>query len=182
MELQGKRIAILVEDNYDDLELWYPKLRLQEAGAEVVVVGTEASTYTSKHGISVAADARAEHVQAEDFDAVVIPSGPSQETVTEQPALIELVNAAIRHRKLIAAMAPVGRVIVAHGEGDARALRLFGLQDPVVSQGPHKDSAVIREGNLITARPPVDLPAFCQMIMAALAEASSPATGHVHYG
>lgn len=183
MDLQGKRVAILVEDQYDDLEFWYPNLRLREAGAEVVVVASEAATYHSKHGIPVEAQARAEDVRAEDFDAFVIPSGPSMDTVAQHAALLELVHAAIKHRKLLAAIAPAGRVIVAsQDDSDAGALRLFELQEDVVREGPYEDSAVIRQGHLITARPPVDLPAFCQMVLAALAETSTPANGYVNYG
>jgi protease I len=183
MDLQGKRVALLVEDNYDDLEFWYPKLRLQEAGAEVVVVGTDSPTYRSKHGIAAEADVMAEYAQAEAFDAFVIPSGPSRETVAAHPALLELVNAAIQHRKVIAAIAPAGRVMVAaQDKSDEGVLRLFGLQEEVVRDGPYEDSAVIRQGNLITARPPVDLPAFCRMILAALAESTTPSNGHVTYG
>ncbi|HEC33411.1 MAG TPA: protease, partial [Chloroflexi bacterium] len=71
MELKSKRIAILAEDMYQELELWYPLLRMREAGAEVQVIGTgSAETYGSKHGYPVAVDAAADEVRAEDFDAV----------------------------------------------------------------------------------------------------------------
>ena len=62
MQLQGKRIAILAEDLYEDLELWYPVLRFREAGAEVTLVGSGKDTYTSKHGYPVQGDTRAEAV------------------------------------------------------------------------------------------------------------------------
>jgi protease I len=75
MELRGKRVAILVEDNYADLELWYLTLRLREAGADGTIVGPEAYTYTSTHGIAVQADASADQVQVDNFDALVIPGG-----------------------------------------------------------------------------------------------------------
>ena len=72
MSLTGKNIAILAEDNYQELELWYPLLRLQEAGAEVAVIGTgSAETYTSKHGYPVTVDADADEV----FDAVIVRGG-----------------------------------------------------------------------------------------------------------
>jgi protease I len=178
MELQGKRVAILVEDDYEDLELWYPTLRLLEAGAHVTVVGTGAASYTSKHGIVVQADTHAEQVQAKDFDALIIPRGPASEVSKPSPALTEFVHAAIQLGKVVAAIAAAGHsMVAAHAQSEARALRFFSMQEEVVqSDGPYKDSAVIRQGNLILARLPVDLPAFCRMIIAALAEAPGPTT------
>jgi hypothetical protein len=76
MSLTGKRVAILAEDNYQDLGLWYSLLRLREAGAEVKVIGTgSAGTYTSKYGYPVTVDATADEVEAADFDAIIVPGG-----------------------------------------------------------------------------------------------------------
>jgi protease I len=63
MELKGKRVAVFAENNYEDLELWYPVLRLREAGADITIVGTGAQSYTSKHGYPVQADAKADAVR-----------------------------------------------------------------------------------------------------------------------
>src|SRR5215470_17978407 len=113
MELQGKRVAILVEDNYEDLELWYPSLRLLEAGARVTVVGTGAASYTSKHGIVVQADTHAEQVHAEDFDALIIPSGPPLSVREPSPALSAFVYTAIQRGKVVAAVSVAGQHMVA---------------------------------------------------------------------
>jgi protease I len=76
MELQGKRVAILAENNYQELELWYPLLRLREAGAKVTVVGMPGvQEYQSKHGYPVKVDVAADAVTAKDFDAVIVPGG-----------------------------------------------------------------------------------------------------------
>jgi protease I len=188
MELHGKRIAVLVADQYEDLELWYPLLRLREAGAQVVVMGTGAADYMSKHGMPVQADVDVAQARVTDFEALVIPSGPASESLGEQPALTAFVQTAIEQGKVVAAVAPAGRSMAAYDDQSAKsaksvksaksavhALRLFSMKEDVVNgDGPYKDSAVIREGNLIVARPPVDLPAFCRMIMAALAEPPPP--------
>jgi protease I len=184
MELRGKRVTILVAEQYEELEVWYPTLRLREAGVEVTLVGTGAASYTSKHGLPVQADTSAEQVQPNDFDAIIIPGGSSAEVCANNSAMIGLVQTAIQQGKLVAAMSTAGYMMVsAHAEGDARAQQFFGLQEGVVQEkGPLEDSAVIRKGNLIMARTPVDLLAFCRMIMAALAELPTTPTTHVSYG
>ena len=76
MEARGKKVAILVEDVYEDPELWYLYYRMQEAGAEVTLVGPEAgATYESKHGYPAVTDAVAEDLEGIDFDAVIVPVG-----------------------------------------------------------------------------------------------------------
>lgn len=172
MVLEGKRIALLVEEHYEDLEVWYPLLRLREAGAEVIVVGTGADSYLSKHGMAIPADTAVEQIQADEFDAFIIPSGPRAEVFADHPAMTALIQTAIAHGKLIAAMASARQMALTEdGEGDDRARRFFELRAGVVlPTGPLHDSAVIREGNLLVARSPVDLPAFCRMTIAALAD------------
>jgi protease I len=184
MELRGKRVTILVAEQYEELEVWYPTLRLREAGVEVALVGTGAASYTSKHGLPVQVDTSAEQVQPHDFDAIIIPGGSSAEVCANNPAMISLVQTAIQQGKLVAAMSTAGHMMVtAQAESDERAQRFFGLQEGVVQEkGPLEDSAVIRQGNLIIARTPVDLLAFCRMIMAALAELPTTPTTHVSYG
>ena len=90
MQLQGKRIAILAENMYEDLELWYPALRLREAGAEVTLVGSGKDTYTSKHGYPVH-DARLRTTGA-DFDALIILADMMPRTIGCHPAMVALVR------------------------------------------------------------------------------------------
>ena len=85
MDLTGKRVAVLVEQKYEELEVWYPVYRLREAGCEVTLVGPEAGkTYPSKLGYPAKADAAAEDVSAADFDAVVIPGGFAPDYIRRQ--------------------------------------------------------------------------------------------------
>src|SRR5206468_9762595 len=76
MKLEGKRIAILAENMYQEMELWVPYYRLREEGADVKIIGAgNVKSYTSKHGYPVNVDAQAEQVRAVEFDAVIVPGG-----------------------------------------------------------------------------------------------------------
>ena len=102
---KGKRVAILVEKFYEDLELWYPVLRLREAGCDVKVVGPKAGeTYASKHGYPAKADVSAGEVKAGDFDAVVIPGGYSPDHMRRNRPMVDLVTQAARQGKVLAAI------------------------------------------------------------------------------
>jgi protease I len=173
MRLAGKRVAILAESNYQELELWYPLLRLREEGAEVRVIGTgSARSYTSKHGYPVAVDAAAADVSAADFDAIVIPGGYAPDLLRRYEAVLDLVRTASEQDKVVAAICHAGWVLVS-----ARVLRgrrvtsLPAIKDDVINAGADwVDQEVVRDGNLVTSRRPDDLPAFCRTIIAALAE------------
>src|SRR5438477_12019511 len=93
MELQGKKVAMLVENQYQEMEIWYPLLRLREAGAEVITVGKEAGkTYTSKLGYPVVADRDFNSVSADDFDAVVVPGGYAPDILRRYSEVLKLVR------------------------------------------------------------------------------------------
>src|SRR5947207_12104905 len=96
MELTGKRVALLVEDNFDDQELLYSNLRMREAGATVTVVGPKGGQeYKSKHGFPIAADQAASAVQAADFDAVIVPGGYAPDRMRRDQAMVRLVREAL---------------------------------------------------------------------------------------
>src|SRR5437868_9940856 len=91
MDLQGKRIAVLVEQQYQEMEVWYPIYRLREAGCKVTLVGPEAgATYPSKLGYLVTSDKAAKDVSANDFDALVIPGGFAPDFLRRHEAVIKV--------------------------------------------------------------------------------------------
>jgi protease I len=178
MELQGKRVAILAENNYEDLELWYPLYRLREAGAEVFVVGTgTAETYTSKHGYPVKVDAEAVTVDAGQFDLIVIPGGYAPDLMRRSQAMVNLVRDANEQGKLIAAICHAGWMLCSADVIRGRTVTGFkSIKDDMVNAGGrYVDEEVVRDGNLITSRTPADLPAFLREIVGALREARVPA-------
>src|SRR5437868_7069645 len=105
MELQGKRAAVLVEQMYEELEVWYPVYRLREAGCKVVLVGPEAGkTYPSKLGYPATAEAAAKDVRASDFAAIVIPGGFAPDYIRRSEAMLKLVRDADALKKPLAAI------------------------------------------------------------------------------
>lgn len=178
MELQGKRVAILAEQLYEDQELWYPLYRLREAGAEVFVVGSgTAEEYTSKHGYPVKVDAEADTVNASQFDAVIIPGGYAPDHMRRSPAMIRLVREAYEQGKIVAAICHAGWMLASAGIIRGKTLTGFkSIKDDLVNAGAnYVDREVVRDGNLITSRFPADLPAFMREIIKALAETREPA-------
>jgi protease I len=173
MKLEGKRVAVLAENMYQELELWYPLLRLREAGAETFVVGTgSADTYTSKNGYPVQVDVVADQVSAAHVDAVVIPGGYAPDLMRRYPAMVSLVREAFEQGKVVAAICHAGWMLasadIVRGK---KATCFFAVKDDLVNAGAnYVDAEVVRDGNLITSRVPSDLPAFCRTIIAALGE------------
>lgn len=171
MSLKGKRIAVLAEDYYQELELWYPVLRLREAGAEVIVVGTgSADTYTSKHGYPVTVDMPVDQVQGSDFDALVVPGGYAPDRLRRYPAVNNLAREIFLQGKVVASICHGAWVLVSADILRGRTATCFsGIKDDVINAGAtYIDQEVVQDGNLITSREPDDLPAFCRTIIAAL--------------
>ena len=178
MELGGRRVAILAEQLYEDLELWYPLLRLREAGADVFVVGSgTADEYPSKHGYPVKVDAEADTVNAAQFDAVIIPGGYAPDHMRRSPAMIRLVREANEKGKIVAAICHAGWMLASANIARGRTLTCFtSIKDDLVNAGAlYVDREVVRDGNLITSRGPSDLPAFVREIIEALAHSDRPA-------
>lgn len=173
MELERRRVAILAEDLYEDLELWYPYYRLKEAGAEVTVVGSgRAETFTSKHGYPVKPELTAEQAHASDFDAVVIPGGYSPDLMRRKPAMVSFVKEMDAAGKTVAAICHAGWMLVsADIVRGRRATCFFSVRDDLVAAGADyvEGEPVVVDGNLVTSRSPADLPDFCRAIIGRLA-------------
>jgi protease I len=171
MSLEGRRVAVLAEDLYEELELWYPVLRLREAGAEVVIVGTGSSdTYAGKHGYPVTVDVAAGEVGAENFDALVVPGGYAPDRLRRYPAVNALAREVFLQGKIVAAICHGAWVLVSADVLRGRTATCFhSIKDDVINAGAdYVDREVVRDGNLITSRQPDDLPAFLQEIVAGL--------------
>lgn len=171
--LAGRRIVILVGDVYEDLELWYPKLRLIEAGAEVVVAGPEANgRYAGKHGYPCDSDAAIEQISASDFDAIVVPGGFMPDKLRRDPQVLGLVRAFDEAQKPIAAVCHGGWIPIS--AGIYRGVRVTGspgIRDDLTNAGAqYEDAAVVVDRHHVTSRRPDDLPDFCRELITMLSE------------
>lgn len=170
LSLYGKRVAVLVADMYQELEFWYPYLRLKEEGATVVAVGPEARDYRSKLGYPALAELAAAQVRAADFDAVVIPGGYAPDHMRRSSALVSFVREMAHAGKPVAAICHGGWMLCsARVVAGKNVTSVSAIRDDLENAGATwVDEEVVRDGNLITSRVPSDLPAFARAILAAL--------------
>jgi protease I len=169
--LTGKRILIFVGDVYEDLELWYPRLRLIEAGAEVVLAGPEGhQTYLAKHGYPCQSDAAISDIRAETFDGVVVPGGFMPDKLRRDPNVLDIVRQMDTAGKLIAAICHGGWIPISAGV--YRGVRVTGspgIRDDLVNAGAiWEDSPVVVDRHFVSSRRPDDLPEFCRGILGVL--------------
>ncbi len=171
MKLREKKAAILVEENYNEFELWVPYYRLLEEGAEVSLVGSgNSSVYHGKYGIPALAGKKASEVKADYFDAVIIPGGYAPDKMRICPEMVLLVKTAFEEGKVVASICHAGWMLVSAGilKGK-RATSYVAIKDDMINAGAQwEDSELVRDGNLITSRKPEDLPAFCRAIVEAM--------------
>ena len=163
MDNTVKKIAILVEDMYQVLEVWYPCLRLKEEGFDVVFVGTGIKdAYGSKEGYPVKVDCSINEIDAKDFDGVVIPGGFAPDILRRYPRVVAFIQDLDRDKKIVASICHGGWLLVsADIIRDKRVTCFFAIKDDLIAAGgKYVDEEVVVDGNLITSRKPEDLTAF----------------------
>ncbi len=178
MELEDKSIAILVDNIYQEMEVWYPYYRFQEAGAECVFVGAEAGKiYASKVGYPVTAQLSYDAVSADDFDGVVVPGGYAPDHIRRHAKANQFVKDMDAQGKLVASICHGPWVLCSAGIlRGRRATCFFAIKDDVVHAGAlYEDAEVVVDRNLVTSRKPEDLPAFCRASIDVLVELPVPA-------
>jgi protease I len=171
MKLQGKKIIVLVEDLYQELEAWYPLLRMREEGAKVTTVGTEADvTYKSKTGYPITSEAASRDVDVGKYDGIIIPGGYAPDLMRRHEATVKLVRDGFEQAKVVAAICHAGWLLTSADIVKGKKVTgFFAIRDDLVHAGAdYEDAEVVVDGNLITSRKPDDLPAFCREIIRAL--------------
>ncbi len=168
MSLTGKRVAVLVEQQYQEMEVWYPVYRLREAGCVVELVGPEAGkTYASKLGYPAKATLSAKDASADQFAAVVIPGGFSPDYIRRSEVMLKFVRDLYAQGKPVAAICHGPWVLCSTTALKGRKVTCFhSIKDDVTNAGgTYVDQEVCIDGNVITSRTPEDLPAFVVALM-----------------
>ena len=166
-----KQILILCGDIYEDLELWYPKYRVIEAGYSVVVAGPEAGvTYAGKNGYPCTSDEAIRDQVAHRYRGLIVPGGFMPDKLRRDPVVLDLVRQFDAERKLIAAICHGGWIPISAGV--YRGVRVTGspgIKDDLVNAGAiWDDQPVVVDGHHVTSRRPDDLPDFCKGLLEVL--------------
>jgi len=168
MDSVNGKFLFFVDDIYEDLELWYPKIRLIEAGAEVVVAGPQQSgaLYTGKHGYPCVGDVAISDVDDKDFRGLVIPGGFAPDKLRRIERVKKLTRAFMDSGRLVAHICHAGWIPVS--AGICRGFRMTstpGIKDDLVNAGAiWVDEPVVVDRNMVSSRRPDDLPWFMQGI------------------
>lgn len=171
MRLQNKRIAVFVEEGFEDLEFWVTVMRLREEGARVTIVGVEANkTVRGKNALTAKSDVAASAVTADDFDAIVVPGGWAPDKLRRYPAITNLVQAAYKQNKIVGLICHAGLVgISANIVRGHRATGSLGIKDDLINAGAKwVDEPAFRDRNLVWGRVVEDIPAFCRELVKAI--------------
>lgn len=163
-----QRILIFAGSDYEDLELWYPKLRLEEAGVHVTLAGPESGkTYKGKHGYPCVSDAAIAEMESRDFDGVVCPGGWMPDKIRRDRKVLSLVREFAEAGKLVAAICHGGWIpISAKVYQGVRVTGSPGIKDDLINAGAHwEDSEVVVDRHFVSSRKPDDLPAFCKAML-----------------
>lgn len=166
--LDSVRILMFVDNIYEDLELWYPKLRLIEAGVHVTVAGPEAEkVYSGKNGYPCKSDTAIALMEAQDFHGVVVPGGFMPDKLRRDPKVLDLVRQFSDAGKLVAAVCHGGWIPISAGV--YRGVTVTGspgIKDDLINAGAKwEDEPVVVDRQFICSRKPDDLPMFCREIL-----------------
>jgi protease I len=171
MRLAGKKVIALVDDEFEDLELWYPVYRVREEGAEVHLAGLEKDkTYIGKYGVPAKAEYSWDDLNAADYDGILVPGGWAPDKIRRYSAVLQLVQDFNAAKKPIGQICHAGWVLISAKilEG-VTVTSTPGIRDDMENAGAiWKDEAVVTDGHIISARRPPDLPpygkAFCDAL------------------
>lgn len=171
LPLAGVRSIIFVEQQYQELEIWYPLYRLREAGAEVVLVGPEAGkTYPSKLGYPAVSDKAARDIDPSKVDLAVIPGGFAPDFMRRHDSVLNLANQLHEKGTILAAICHGPWLLCSTPALKGRKATCFhAIKHDVINAGAHYlDAEVVVDGPIITSRKPDDLPAFMRAIFQAV--------------
>ena len=169
--LAGKRILIFIDDIYEDLELWYPKIFLSGLGAKIVVAGSEkGKVYSGKHGYPCKSDAAIADMNEKDFDGLVIPGGFAPDKLRRISKVLELTKQFHHSKKLVAHICHAGWIPISAGIIKGfKCTSTPGIKDDLINAGAEwVDEPLVIDRNMVSSRRPDDLHFFCKGIVKVL--------------
>jgi protease I len=173
MELRGKKVLAFVDHEFEDLEMWYPVLRLREAGAQVTVAGPEAgAVYKGKYGVPIQSDETFENVQSQDYAGLYVPGGWAPDKLRRYASVIRLTQEFHRDNKPIAHICHAGWVLASAKICQGYKMTSTpGIKDDLENAGAiWVDEEVVVDRNIVSGRRPPDLPAFTKEFVRILSE------------
>jgi protease I len=171
--MAAKKVAIMVDEMYQVLEVWYPYYRLKEASMDADFVAAEAKKeYHSKEGYPCVSDIAAKEANAADYDCMVVPGGFAPDFMRRNEEVIKFANDMVNAGKVIAAICHGGWLLCSTNIYKGKKATCFmAIRDDIENAGAnYVDAECVVDGNLITSRKPDDLPVFCTAILKALAK------------
>ncbi|RKX73419.1 MAG: hypothetical protein DRP60_11935 [Spirochaetes bacterium] len=172
-QLEGLKIAVMLERGVNETEFHYSRLRMKEAGAEVIVVGNNQLNYSGENHGEVNADITISQVKSAYFDGVIIPGGLAPEKLRQNPLVVSFVREIYEQGKVCAAICHGQQVLISAGiiKGK-KAVAAWSMVDDLIAAGArhNPDTRAVRSGNLVTSRFPFDLPKFIPLVLEAFAE------------
>ncbi|HZG54934.1 type 1 glutamine amidotransferase domain-containing protein [Paenibacillus sp.] len=172
MRLAGMKVLSLVDEEFEDLELWYPIYRVREEGAEVVVAGAKKGhVYTGKYGVPAASDVSFDEVDIDAFDGLLVPGGWAPDKLRRYPQVLEMVRRMDASRKPIGQICHAGWVLISAKILNGRNVTSTpGIRDDMENAGAvWHDEPVVVDGHLVSSRRPPDLPPYAKAFCDALA-------------
>ncbi|HLS65913.1 MAG TPA: type 1 glutamine amidotransferase domain-containing protein [Pseudogracilibacillus sp.] len=173
MRLKGKKVIALVDHEFEDLEHWYPVYRLREEGAQVDLVGPETGiTYKGKYGVPATTDYAFADVNAQDYDAVVVPGGWAPDTLRRYPEVLQIIREMDEAKKPIGQICHAGWVLIsADVLRGKKVTSTPGIKDDMTNAGATwVDESVVVDGHIISSRRPPDLPDYMRAFIDVLAK------------
>lgn len=162
-----RTVLMLVGPEYEDLEVWYPKLRLEEAGFDVKLAGIGEATYRGKHGYPCTVDGHVREFSARDLAGIIAPGGWAPDKLRRDPDVLARVREVHAAKRMVATICHGPWILISAGIVRGRRLTsTVGIRDDVLNAGAEwVDQPAVIDGNLVSARVPKDLPAFARAML-----------------
>ena len=171
MRLQGKQVAFLMDEGFEDLEFWVTYMRLREEGASVTIVSHDGpKTYHGKTALEAKSETNFAALKPADFDAVVVPGGWAPDKMRRYDDVKNFVKAIYDAGKIVGLICHAGLVGISAGVVKGHtATGSLGIKDDLVNAGATwADEPAFRSGNLVWGRVVADIPDFCRELVAAI--------------